>query len=894
MKHLIHFLLSFFMVCSVVTVPVMAQVQYEIVDYREDQVSVIASFKTLKSASSYYEEHRYEDEFSNLGIRKGETLLTVDKGIVFFSSDGCKVNTEYRDVLSGNDGYTNGCYGADGLLVGSNLNKGTLVFMMAGVQGRVKRSEVGLVPLSQAGRITSYTVRNGRLYHQIRQSRNSDRYSTMIDLGPSFEPLQEGEVYYSADGHYFYEQPEVMIGDLQEDRHSNALNRDDPFYFYYQYLSHRSLSSYSQDDLEYYFNDILGIDRTVTSYKDRDRNSVHDTLNQSLYFDELDSFTEAQSLYGANALMMLALSMNESAYGRSSLCYTRNNLFGHAAYDSDVEANAKRYFKVKSSVYSHASKYISGSYLNPDKFQFHGGFFGDKASGMNVSYASDPYWGEKASSYYMQLDEALGFKDRNTMTIGIHQSNTSMKVYRDKDETSEVLYETGRTAPMAMILLEKEGDWFKVQSEKAQNGDFTYRYDQDTGYVKASEFDVILNPEQLETANMTVQLFDSGMGIFPNGQTQVKICSLKGTEPSAPEPQRSAFLFDHWDKKKDHYEAVYRQIDSIEMKSLPTQQLDLNSRIDLEGGEVTIRFTDGEKETVPLTSSMVSGFDMKTEGDQQVIVSIAEVTTSYPITVSDEMNQKREEFRQLMKETDPDPVRIKELLDTMSWPSLTMDEIRELDQLLIPLLENQRTLVIDSEEPTLSVSGLSMAVKQKDPGKKQWIRDTVKLSMKYDGLQRKNRKKAQQVAEGNHVRIESQFRLKVKKNLFKSELNGPLVISMACPEGHELNEKLNVWRIEEGNVIQCPTIQSESGLTFSSEKDGDFVIVSRKTGNTYGGERVEEVIHVTDSALDLPDLIIRILTALAVLILATLLALVLQRSSNKRKRRRRKQTGRIK
>ena len=56
--------------------------------------------------------------------------------------------------------------------------------------------------------------------------------------------------------------------------------------------------------------------------------------------------------------MMLALSMNESASGRSSLSFTRNNLFGHAAYDSDVEANAKRYFKLSSSILSHAKTYV--------------------------------------------------------------------------------------------------------------------------------------------------------------------------------------------------------------------------------------------------------------------------------------------------------------------------------------------------------------------------------------------------------------------------------------------------------------------------------------------------------------------------------------------------------
>ena len=89
--------------------------------------------------------------------------------------------------------------------------------------------------------------------------------------------------------------------------------------------------------------------------------------------------------------MMLSLAENESALGRSYLAYTRNNLFGHAAYDSAVEENASRYTSTAGSVYSHALHYLSNAYLNPSQFQFHGGFFGNKAGGMNVSYASDPY-----------------------------------------------------------------------------------------------------------------------------------------------------------------------------------------------------------------------------------------------------------------------------------------------------------------------------------------------------------------------------------------------------------------------------------------------------------------------------------------------------------------------
>ena len=47
----------------------------------------------------------------------------MDQGIVFFASEGCKVNTEYKDADTGNDGYLNGCYGADGAALDTDFTR---------------------------------------------------------------------------------------------------------------------------------------------------------------------------------------------------------------------------------------------------------------------------------------------------------------------------------------------------------------------------------------------------------------------------------------------------------------------------------------------------------------------------------------------------------------------------------------------------------------------------------------------------------------------------------------------------------------------------------------------------------------------------------------------------
>ncbi|EEF66699.1 hypothetical protein HOLDEFILI_03185, partial [Holdemania filiformis DSM 12042] len=177
---------AFLLCCLLLPVtPVKAETAViEVVDYRDGQETVLQTFGTVKSAADYYAKHRDDASVANLGVRQDGKLIAVDQGIVFFASEGCKVNTEYKDADTGNDGYLNGCYGADGAALDTDFTRMQVDFKISGVRGRVKLAEVTLVPLDQAGNLSSYTIRDGRLYHQIRQSQSSSRYATMIDLGP--------------------------------------------------------------------------------------------------------------------------------------------------------------------------------------------------------------------------------------------------------------------------------------------------------------------------------------------------------------------------------------------------------------------------------------------------------------------------------------------------------------------------------------------------------------------------------------------------------------------------------------------------------------------------------------------------------------------------------------
>ena len=51
-----------------------------------------------------------------------------------------------------------------------------------------------------------------------------------------------------------------------------------------------------------------------------------------------------------------------------------------------------------------------------------GGFLGNKASGVNVKYASDPYWGEKGMRNVAGVRiKANGNRDAGKYTIGVQR-----------------------------------------------------------------------------------------------------------------------------------------------------------------------------------------------------------------------------------------------------------------------------------------------------------------------------------------------------------------------------------------------------------------------------------------------------------------------------------------
>lgn len=300
------------------------------------------------------------------------------------------------------------------------------------------------------------------------------------NLGTSPSYLKKGTNYYSFDGNYFYTNLVDMLDDYRNNSTSKAVNSSKPFYSYYMYLPNHSMTKYTADD----FNQII----ISKGYKSK---------SESTMYGEGNSFIASQDKYGVNAMLTFAAALNESASGTSWIAKNKNNLFGHGAYDSCPTECATTYATVADSILAHA-KMTGEGYNDPSDWRYYGSHYGNKASGMNVKYATDPYWGEKAASNAFNNDKKFGQQDFKSNTIGVKTTSSTVPVRKSPNESSSVIYNLKNNSynveKIPLIVFDKVTangyDWYKVYTDIAlddnQNktsGD--YKFEKSYGYVRA-------------------------------------------------------------------------------------------------------------------------------------------------------------------------------------------------------------------------------------------------------------------------------------------------------------------------------------------------------------------------------------------------------------------------
>ena len=356
--------------------------------------------------------------------------------------------TEYKEYSTGAEGYTCGAYGADAAYLGTS--DGKVKFMLSGVVGLVDESKVQIVDLDSVKSFSEYYVDGTTLIHRICTNMTTSGWGNKLQVGTAPSYLASGDSYYSYDGHYFYTNYGTMLSDYQADTRSHSVNANNPYYNYYQFLPERSSSNYSGNELSNLINSQSKVDSSSKMY------------NTGV------SFFNYQNTYGVNALLMIGVAANESAWGTSNIAKNKNNLFGINAVDSNP-GQANSFTSVDTCIKDYAETYLSKRYLRAGYTYYHGAFLGDKGSGINVSWASDPYWGEKAANVAWNLDKTGGSGDYGKYTIGIKNTintgHSNVNVRKEATTSSDALYQTGKHSNYAVLIRTEKDGFYEIQSD---------------------------------------------------------------------------------------------------------------------------------------------------------------------------------------------------------------------------------------------------------------------------------------------------------------------------------------------------------------------------------------------------------------------------------------------
>lgn len=338
--------------------------------------------------------------------------------------------------------------------------------------------------------MTRYQVDGNKLkYYTTRADYNGLGITTYIGYTDVPKGLKNKTVYYSYDGIYYYTDPGQMIRDYKANTSSHAVNAKNPYFDYYTYLPMRSTSKIASSVYEAHLKSELpsagnkysetaqigGCNTPVKNHK------YSGTV--SAYYKKLKGFTDQQPISKLNSSIIHAIAITESGNATSRLSYHYNNIFGWGAYDSNPSC-AATYKSIGSGINTYNAD-MSEMYANPvSQLGGKGTQIGNKQSGANVKYASDPSWGAKNARNYRLLDERAGTKDKNQYKVGILSTGKFAGITgNEKDEWINV-YEKASTSSAVKYIFERNyssviitgelGNFYKVLNSVGTKGGTIY------------------------------------------------------------------------------------------------------------------------------------------------------------------------------------------------------------------------------------------------------------------------------------------------------------------------------------------------------------------------------------------------------------------------------------
>lgn len=394
-------------------------------------------------------------------LLKGDKIIKMNAGIASAADVAANTVTIFADKEF-KTALTYVVEGSELKYFGSNQD---YAIVQAGdTKGYAKINEITLTPIQLVKGRDYYYVANGMLSHKIyNHIKQSFIGEYVMGEAPSF--MAPSVQYYSTDGVHFYNASNQLVG-----KH----------YQYFQFATLRQPTNYSAQELDLMIATLLEERRATGQAR------YANILADSRLIGLGTFLKEVEASYHVNALFILATAIHESDYGISTNAINKNNIFGIQVFDANTAAGST-YPSANDSVLAFVQQYINKKYAIPTGAYAKGAVPGNKTTGINVHYASDPYWGAKIAGHMYRIDQKFGRKDlkqgrlamvlNNGSTVNARLEPTTMSpiAYTYKAKT---IGESGTFGYPVSIVEEVTGSdgyiWYKVYSDDNPPADYVW------------------------------------------------------------------------------------------------------------------------------------------------------------------------------------------------------------------------------------------------------------------------------------------------------------------------------------------------------------------------------------------------------------------------------------
>lgn len=406
---------------------------YDVVNISGDGTTTIAnSFNTYAQAVA--------SKRADQAIQFGGSIITMPSGIVVTKPTATSSLTIIYNQSSFRTSRT--YVPADTELEYVSSTDTYVEIKLAGKTGFIKHENSTLKPWAAVKERSYYSTSRGVLTHFIYSNSTGNYSSYQAGKAPSF--MTDGVRYYSWDGFNFTNANGSKVGTAHQ---------------YFQFLPVRSKTQYTAAEIDTYIMSMLrNLELNYPGNK-----TYQNASTKSKLIGMGASLKQIEATHKVNALHILALAQHESAYGLSDRALQYNNLFG--LYVMDDNPAAKYFDTVEKNIEELIIAFWNKNYIPPNAAYANGAIFGNKTVGMNIKYASDPYWGAKAAGHLYRIDAQMGGRDfANAHKIAL--TTEPLNVRRSAGTTIAPAFRYNNTGiPVIITGPASPSPWVKIASD---------------------------------------------------------------------------------------------------------------------------------------------------------------------------------------------------------------------------------------------------------------------------------------------------------------------------------------------------------------------------------------------------------------------------------------------